>query len=153
VANLKQVREALTSVISTKCGIDTRPYFPDTVTPPMVSFTPGSPPISFGSTMNEQLEVMGAPLAPPSPNDYKLNAIVIVSRAVTETAQALLDELIDSGTNRDDGLLSVPDALVLDSTLGGVVDWCLPMEVTAYGQVDIGGTPYFHAVISLSISS
>jgi hypothetical protein len=153
MSTLKQVRQALTDIISVRCGIDTRPYMPDTVTPPMVSFVPGSPPVSFGGTLNEAAEIIGDPNAPSSPTGYRLQALVIVSRAITEDAQMLVEELVDSGSERAGVLLSIPDAIMSDDTLGHVVEWCVPTEVSQIGQLQIAGQDYFHARILLSISA
>jgi hypothetical protein len=48
--------------------------------------------------------------------------------------------------------LSIPMALLHDPTLGGIVEYCEPLLVQGYGDIEIAGQTYFQGRILTTVS-
>lgn len=152
-SKLKEIREALASQVSEYTGIDTRPYVPDSITPPMIAVQSDQNYASYGVVIGES--VMGdftGYTEGVGVKEYSLQLLILVSRASSmEQAQEDIDDLID-GDFRGNGKLPVPQAIAIDPTLGGVVDYCESVRVSNVGMIEISGQSYFSARVSLVVS-
>lgn len=152
-SKIKEIRAALAAQVMEYTGVDTRPYVPDSITPPMIAVQSGSNYAQYGVTIGES--VMGDLTGMTDGvgiKDYTFQLLVLVSRASSmEQAQADIDDLID-GDFRDTGELPIPQAIAIDPTLGGVVDYCVATTVTGVGMIEISGQSYFSARVNLQVS-
>lgn len=152
-SKLKEIRAALAAQIAENTGIDTRPYVPDSITPPMIAVQSSSNYATYGVTIGES--VMGdftGYTEGVGVKEYNLQLLVLVSRASSmEQAQEDIDDLID-GDVQDDGKLPIPQAIAIDPSLGGVVDYCVVTTATSVGMIEISGQSYFSVRINLVVS-
>lgn len=153
-SKLKLIREALAAQLQEYTGLDSRTYVPDSVTPPMLALIAGNPLAKYDIVIGEQ--VMGdftGYTEGVGVKEYNLQILVILSRASSmEQAQEDLDDLVD-GDVTDDGKLPIPQAVAIDTTLGGIVDFCVVTSVAQVGPVDISGVTYFSGRVNVNIGA
>lgn len=148
MATVAQVREALAAYIENVTGLECKPRMVDQVNPPMAAVLPGAPFVTYGVTMGAGLAALGLV---NSPVEMNMVVLIIASKAgSTERAQAGVDVYL--GLDSDDSVTSIPVALALDPTLGGVVEYAMPVSVTTYGQIEVAGQIYFGARLAIQIS-
>jgi hypothetical protein len=117
--------------------------------------------IQYGVTMGEGAdsyaakysvmgEALGAISNPMSKNNIMLTVLICLSVAQGyEPMQPALDALLEPAGNSG----SVPDAIALDNTLGGMVDFAEPLAVSGYGLVNVAGQDFFGAHIQIQIGA
>lgn len=150
MASVNQVKTALAAQIQAQTGLITAALMPDQINPPMAVILPGSPYVKYGITFGET--TVGLLHHVSVPVDINLVVGVFVSRAPSlERAQAQVDQYL--GLEPSDTVKSIPLAIFHDPTLGGVVEFCEPQQVTAYGDVEIAGQQYFQGRITITISA
>ena len=76
--------------------------------------------------------------------DPTIRVVILVSRASERIATPMLESYLAAY-----GPSSIPAAILKDPTLGGVVDFCVPVESSILGDVNWGGVDYFGAQIIL----
>ena len=72
--------------------------------------------------------------------DVNLRVVILVSRASERVALPLLDDYLDPHSG-------VPAAILKDPTLGGVVDYVVPVEAIVPGDITWAGVEYLGAEI------
>lgn len=155
MANVQSIRQALATQLATGLNIQALPNMPAVVTTPMIMVMPGSPYIQYGQTMGETADalgaVMGTPVSPTqSKNNIMLTVLVVISMAMGyEPMQPALDAMLEPAGNPG----SIPDVIALDETLGGAVDFAVPLDITGYGLVNIAGQDYFGAHMRIQIGA
>jgi hypothetical protein len=133
------VRTALASQIATVTGLRTMAEARDSVSPPVAVVLPGQPFVVYGATTDGACTV-------------NLTVLVIVSDAApSEKVQRALDGYLGIGKLAESA--SIPAAIMVDNTLGGVVHFCEPLTVTNYGMVQYSGVDYFGARLLVTIGS
>lgn len=154
MTSIKAVRVALASQIETITGLTTAPYMPDIITPPMAALLPGAPYARYGITFGEPtIGAAGMPMPSqvPVPTDLNLNIAIFMSRAPSlQDAQESVDNFL--GLEPIAGVVSIPQAILSDPTLGGLVEYCEPTQIVAYGDVEVAGQQYFHGRLAVVIS-
>lgn len=151
MSSVRQVREALAAQIQSVSGITCVPRMPDQVNPPLAVIGPGSPYAKYGVTMSVPMLGLSPGNRVPAPTELNLVVDVFVARSGSiEDAQALVDQYL--GFEPDDTITSIPLAIDSDPTLGGVVEWCVLGQVTAYGDIEYAGQTYFRGRITVAIS-
>jgi hypothetical protein len=123
---------------------------PDQVNPPVAVILPGIPYVKYGITLGESAIGLGVPV--PVPAELNLVVCVFVSRAPSlERAQEQVDQYL--GLEPSDSVMSIPLAIFSDPTLGGVAEYCEPLQVQAYGDIEIAGQTYFQGRITVAVSA
>jgi hypothetical protein len=116
----------------------------------MVAILPGAPYAKYGVTLGEHQASL-LPHSVPAVTELNLVIAIFTSRAPSiERAQQFVDQYL--GFEPSSAVVSIPVALAFDPTLGGVVEWCEPMQVQAYGDVEIAGQQYFQGRITCAVS-
>jgi hypothetical protein len=162
VANVQAIRKALAAQLQAELHITCKANVPPVITPPMVMVIPSPGQyIQYGVTMGESTdalaakysvmgEVMGDISNPMSKNNIMLTVLICLSTAQGyEAMQPALDALLEPAGNSG----SVPDAIALDETLGGAVDFAIPLNVSGYGLVNIANQDYFGAHIQVQVGA
>lgn len=155
MANVQAIRNALADQLQDILGITAFGNMPPTVNPPTIAVIPGSPYIQYGVTMGEQGDAMGAvmgadPAVAMSKNNIMLIVVVFISLATGyEETQPALDILLEPPGNTG----SIPTAIAFDETLGGAVDFAVPLDVASYGQIQAAGQSYFGARIRVQVGA
>lgn len=141
MASPKAVRIALANQINTQTGLIMLPVMADQINPPVGVILPGTPYAKYGVTFGENLGALGRPNT--SVVEMNLVVAIFVSRAPSlERAQNTVD----------DYLVTIPAAMDFDPTLGGVVEFCEPQIVQAYGDIEIAGQTYFQGRLTVAVS-
>lgn len=123
------------------------PEMPDQINPPCGAILPGSPLAKYGITLGEGAIMSVSPV--PVPTDFNLVLAVFVSRAPSlQRAQKAVKSYL--GLNADGP--SIPRALYSDPTLGGLAEYCEPLAVTHFGDIEVAGQQYFQGRITVAIS-
>src|ERR1700756_1717560 len=139
MTTISAVRTALSNQISTQTGLICLPVMADQINPPVGVILPGAPYAKYGITVGAH---QGS-LAQPVTAIVELNLVVavFVSRAPSlERAQTTVDQY----------LVTIPAAMEFDPTLGGIVEYCEPQIVQAYGDVEIAGQTYFQGRLTVA---
>lgn len=126
MANVKAIRVALANQLAST-GLRTHPVAPGQVVPPCAVIIPNRPAIEFGVTMDGETQV-------------NLLAIILLSAANDAYGQDVLDDYVSSS-----GPNSVAAAIQADPTLGGAVEFAVPLQVTTYGLVEYAAQQYMGA--------
>lgn len=138
--DLTAIRNALAAQITAHTGLRCDGQARDSVVPPCAVVLPGQPFITYGVTMD------GA-------SNFGLAILLIISDAApSEITQRALDAYLGIGTDSA-GVISLADAVLADTSLGGTVDFCEPVSVTTYGRIDYSGVTYFGARINLTLGA
>lgn len=150
MASVKQVKAALASQIQSQTGLTCVPLMPDQINPPMAVILPGIPYVKYGLTLGETL--IGLPNHVPVPAELNLVVCIFESRAPSlERAQDSVDQYL--GLEPSDTVKSIPLAIFHDPSLGGIVEYCEPLQVQAYGDIEIAGQTYFQGRIAVIVSA
>lgn len=148
--DISAVRNALASQIQALTGLACVPRMPDQINPPMAAILPGSPYAKYGITLGDHIATR-LPHAIPVVTELNLSVCIFVTRASSlERAQQTVDQYL--GFEPSAGVTSIPDALAQDPTLGGVVEFCEPTTVNAYGDIEIAGQTYFQGRLAVIVS-
>lgn len=103
----------------------------------------------YGQTLGEA-PVLGMPTTVIAATGFNLDVLVAVQRTDIDRAQHDLDQWF--GFEATPGLtVSVPAAVMMDNTLGGLVSWCIPTTADSYAPVEWAGATYFGARIHFNI--
>lgn len=149
MADVSAVRAALAAQIQNLTGLPCTNYMPDQVNPPQAAILPSSPYAKYGITLGGHLAALGRPV--PVVTELNLVVAVFVSRAGSvERAQQQVDQYL--GFEPSSGVVSIPMALDEDPTLGGVAEFCEPVNVISYGDIEIAGQTYFQGRIVVAVS-
>lgn len=123
---------------------------PDQINPPVAVILPGAPYAKYGVTLGAHIAT-GLPHTVPAVTELNLVVCIFVSRASSlEQAQQTIDQYLDFEPSNT--VVSIPEALEIDPTLGGVVEYCECIQVQAYGDFDIAGQTYFQGRITVAVS-
>jgi hypothetical protein len=134
--NLSKIRLALADQITAGTGLRCEAEPRDQVSPPVVLVLPGAPFITYADSMQGTTQLT-------------LTLLVVVSDAAPLPAsQARLDALLGIGAGEEQ---SIAGSLAIDPTLGGAVHWCVPVSVTQYGRIQVGGVGMFGAHLNLAL--
>lgn len=136
--DLIAVRNALAAQITAGTGLRAYGQALDSPVPPCAMVVPGSPAVTYGTTM-------------PGPGAVSIGLAVLIvlsDAPLAQQTQQALDRLLSTDPEH------APDSVVLavesDPTLGGTVEWCEPLTVTQYGRLEIGGLTVFGARLNLT---
>jgi hypothetical protein len=103
----------------------------------------------YGQTLG-QSPVLGMPAPVVSATDFNLDVMVVVTHADFDRMQEDLDRWM--GYEETPGVtVSIATAVMMDETLGGAVEWCVPESADSYAPVTWGGIDYFGARIHFSL--
>lgn len=158
MANLTNLRNALANQIETNClpylAADGSPL--DQVNPPIALVLPGSPLAKYGSTLGESMLTMGPDgyAIPMATTEFNLRVMVLVSHAsTTDRVQDTLDVWLGFENDYVNGqqTVSVPMAVAMDPTLGGIASYCEAMTVSQYGPVEYAGIQFLGATILFNL--
>jgi hypothetical protein len=150
MASVSEIRTALAAQIQAQTGLTTVPRMPDQINPPMAAILPGLPYVKYGIALGES--TIGLPAPVPVPAEINLVVCIFTSRAPSlERAQQSVDQYL--GLEPSDTVKSIPLAIFADPTLGGVVEYCEPVQVHAYGDIEIAGQTYFQGRIAVALSA
>lgn len=149
MASTKQVREALASQIQALTGLAASPRMPDQINPPQVAIMPGSPYAKYGITLGEGAMFSLNPV--PVATELNLRIIVLTSLAPgLADAQEAMDEYL--GLQPSGATVSIPQAILHDPTLGGLVEYCEPIDIVAYSSETVAGQEYFRGMMRVMVS-
>jgi hypothetical protein len=127
----------------------------DQINPPVGIVMPGRPYLTYGTTLQGETGFLGEPSAAGSQLasvDFNLDYLIIVSHASTlERIEVNLDAWL--GFEDDASIVSVPAAVAADPTLGGVVDWCIPITADPPGPLSWSGPEAFGTRIHFNFSA
>lgn len=138
MADLTAIRNALAAQLTAQTGVRTEAQARDQVSPPMAVIIPREPVIVFGNTMDGTLAV-------------NLQVVLILSDAApAEKTQRALDAYLGLGTGEGQ---SVAGAIMADNSLGGTVQWCVPVSISSYGRISYAGQDYFGARVNVEIGA
>lgn len=132
MATLSELRTGLATNLGTISGLRTSSFVPDTVSPPIAIVEPAS--IKFDVSMGRGLD------------EFSFKVTVIVGRATDRAAQATIDSFCSSA-----GSSSVKRAIESDRTLGGKCNDLRVTNLSSYGSVQIGDTPYLAAEFAVIV--
>lgn len=156
MANLQAIRQALATQLQNGLGITSVANMPATITPPMIMVLPGSPYVTYGQTFGETIDAeFGMTFGEaPSPGMSKVSSMLVVLIVISmamgyEPMQPALDTLIEPPGNPG----SVPTVIAMDETIGGAVEFAVPIDVSGYGLVSIAGQDYFGAHLRVQIGA
>jgi len=149
VADISAARTALANQIQSLTGLPCTPRMPDQINPPQAALLPSQPYAKYGITLGGHLASLGRPV--PVVTELNMAVCVFVSRAGSvERAQQQVDQYL--GFEPSSGVVSIPMAIDEDPTLGGVVEFCEPLTVQAYGDIEIAGQTYFQGRLLVALS-
>lgn len=147
MTDFDDVTDALAAQIQSLTGLKTLPEMPDQITPPVAAILPGNPLAKYGITLGEGALFSTNPV--PVPTDYNLVVAIFVSRAPSlQRAQ----KNVKAYLGMNSGGTSVPRAILHDPTLGGLVEYCEPLSITHFGEVNIAGQDYFQGRLTVAVS-
>lgn len=127
MADYDGIRGGLAALLNTRIGIRSFADAPGAISPPVAVILPGRPAISYGETMDGEVEL-------------NLLAVVLLSAANDEYGQQNLDAYLASS-----GPKSVNAAINSDPTLGGTCEYAVTVGVQQYGMIDYSGQQYIGA--------
>lgn len=138
MADLTTIRTALAAQITTYTGLRSEAQVKDQISPPMALVMPGPTLVSYGDTMDGAMTIGLAVL------------LLISDAAPTEKVQRALDAYLGIGSGETQ---SIAGAIMEDPSLGGEVEWCIPISVTSYGRVEYAAENYFGARININVGA
>lgn len=140
VTTPKAVKTALAAQITTRTGLTTTRNMPNIVTPPMAAILPGGPYAKFGITFGEGTAHL--PVQVLAPTEMNVVVAIFVQRT----------DLPDAQDQVDDYMIAVANAIFWDGTLGGAAEWATPINIIAYGDINVNDQTFFHTKIAVNIS-
>lgn len=157
MTNISVVRQALATQIGNlvQPALRTLPEPEDQINPPVGIVMPGRPYLTYGTTLQGETGFLGQPILGNqiASIDFALDFLIIVSHASTlERIEQNLDTWL--GFQGGSGnTVSVVAAVAADPTLGGVVDWCMPVNADPPGPLDWNGPAMFGTRIHFNFSA
>jgi hypothetical protein len=127
MADFDGARQGLAGVISAKTGIRAMGDAPGAISPPVCVVIPGRPAISYGQTLDGEVNLM-------------LLAVVLLSAANDTYGQQHLDAYLASH-----GPKSINAAVSSDPTLGGTCEFAVTIGCQQYGIIEYAGQQYIGA--------
>ena len=127
MADYDGVRGGLADLLGSRLGIRSFGDAPGAISPPVAVILPGRPAITYGETMDGEVEL-------------NLLAVILLSAANDEYGQKNLDAYLTSS-----GMKSVNAAVNSDPTLGGTCEFAVTIGVQQYGMIDYSGQQYIGA--------
>lgn len=144
--DLNAARQALANQIQAVTGLTTFPDIEADPELPCAVIVPGNPLVKYGQTLGGAALGGGVPMAA---SNITLVVLVLVTAATDYyDFQADLNQYLGF----EDSELSIPYALAVDPTLGGAVDWAIPMTATNMQPIDYAGITMYGARINVDIS-
>ena len=139
MADVSTIRAALAARITAGTGLRTLAEARDLISPPVAIILPGNPLVHYGETFDGALTI-------------NLNVLMVISDAApNEKVQRALDAYLGIGGGTTSA--SIPAALMADTSLGGAVQWAIPMQVSAYNRIEYNGVEYFGARLAVQIGA
>ena len=129
---IQTIRQGIAANLSSISGLRTSAFVPDNPTPPIAVVVPER--VDYDAAMHRGLDT------------YTFKVLVIAQRASERGAQATLDTFCDPT-----GASSIKTAIESDRTLGGACNDCRVTDLTEYGELSIGETPYLAATFSVTV--
>ncbi len=143
MADLTAIRTALATQIAACTGLRAMAQVKDQISPPIALVLPGNPVISYGTMMSGG--------GTPEGVTINLAILLLISDAApTEMVQRALDAYLGLGSGEEQ---SIAGAIETDPTLGGVVNWCIPVSVTTYGRIEYAAENYFGAKLNTNVGT
>ena len=116
----------------------------------MLLVIPRPPVAKFAVCMGE--DVIEADGKPMSPTEFTISGFLAVARADTMVnVQDNLDVWL--GSLHTSTSVSVEQAIAMDQSLGGTVEWCVTTIVDGYGPIEWAGAMYFGARFNWNVSA
>jgi hypothetical protein len=138
IADLTAIRTALASQITSFTGLRAQAEVRDQVSPPIALVLPGSPLITYGATTDGTVTIT-------------LSVVLLISDAPpTEKVQRAIDTYLGIGAGEG---ASVAGAIMSDMSLGGAVEWCVPLNVSTYGRIEYAAVTYFGGRLNVSVGA
>jgi hypothetical protein len=138
VADLTAIRNALAAQITARTGLRTMAQVRDQVSPPVAVILPNNPLVTYGDTFEGAVTIT-------------LAVVLILSDAApSEKVQRALDAYLGIGSGETE---SIAAAITYDNSLGGTVQWCVPLAVTTYGRIEYAGETYFGARLNVNVGA
>jgi len=135
VADLGAVRAALANQIAAKTGLRVMAEAKDSIQPPVAVILPGQPYVTYGATMDGAFTC-------------NLRVLIAISDAApSEAVQRALDSFLGIGENITSS--SIPEAIMVDPTLGGACHFAEPIAIESYGRLLFNGVTFFGARIGV----
>lgn len=126
---------AAASQLAAQTGITAYGYAPGQPNPPMIIVIPGNPVITYGVTLDGEVNM-------------NLRIVALASAANDDTGQLAVNGYIATS-----GTTSVPAAMLADPTLGATVEFAEVTTVTQYGLIDYSGQQYFGATFNCQVGA
>ncbi len=131
MASLTTIRQALSDTVDNVPGLRAFPTFQSQVNPPVAIIIPQRGQMMTWDTEDNSVT-------------YFLQIVLLVSYGEDASSQAALDALLDST-----GANSVLGALRASPSLGGQVNYCIPVSVGGYGTTEWAGSQYYGCTIGV----
>lgn len=154
MAGLQAVRNALATQIQNHAypvlQVEANPR--DQINPPVALVLPARGTFAeYGETLGSEY-MGGVPIPVPTATGFRLDVQVIVARAAgIEQVQPELDQWFGY-ENIPGSTVSIPMAVAMDSSLGGLVRWCNAISADNYAPIDYNGLMYFGARIHFELA-
>jgi hypothetical protein len=135
VADYDGIRKGLATVLAAQTGIRAHADATGAISPPCAVILPGRPAISYGQTMDGEVNL-------------NLLAIILLSAANENYGQVNLDAYLNSH-----GAKSINAAVNSDPTLGGTCEYAVTVAVQQYGIIDYAGQNYLGATFLIQAAA
>lgn len=152
MADLRAIRKAIASQVAanTLPALSASGEFQGLVNPPMLLVFPRPPVSKFDICLGGGvIEADGNPM---SPTEFQLKGALVVAKAdIDSNVQDYLDQWL--GSVRTASTVTVAQAIEMDPTLGGLVEWCITTIISSYGPIEWSGAKYFGASFEWGVSA
>ena len=132
MATLSELRSGIATQLANITGLRTNSIVPDTIQPPIAIVEPTS--VNYDKTMARGLD------------EFNFKVTVIVGRPDVRTGQNAIDAYISST-----GSSSIKQVLESNRTLGGKCNDLRVTNLSSYGSITIGDTPYLAAEFAVVV--
>jgi hypothetical protein len=132
MATLSELRSEIATQLANITGLRTNSIVPDTIQPPIAIVEPTS--VNYDKTMARGLD------------EFNFKVTVIVGRPDVRTGQNAIDAYISST-----GSSSIKQVLESNRTLGGKCNDLRVTNLSSYGSITIGDTPYLAAEFAVVV--
>lgn len=152
MADLVAIRASIAAQVAANAlpSLSTSAEYLDTINPPMFLVLPKPPVAKFDVCLGGGIiEADGKPM---SPTEFTISGALVVARADT---MANVQDNIDKwlGSIRTSTQVSVQQAIEMDPTLGGTVEWCETLLIDSYGPIEWNGVMYFGSKFQFHVSA
>jgi len=132
------IASALANTVAEGTGLRTSAQVKDTVNVPIAFVLPGNPFITYADTMDGAVKMSWA-------------VVLLLSDAPpTDKVQRALNAYLGIGPGEGN---SIPEALAANPTLGGVVEWCVPLAITSFNRVEWNSVIFFGGRLNVSVGA